>query len=159
MAAEQASGPDADPPFTAEPRAGGETLAEALLSAARSLRRLSQQAMAPLGLSPHQSRALRIVATDGPLRPSTLADRLGIAPRSATDVLDTLADAGLLVREPDPGDRRALLIRTTPAGQHVAEEAERQRASASQAYFAALTQVERDTLARLLSCLDVDNEP
>ena len=45
-----------------------------------------------------------------------LADRLGIVPRSVTTVVDALEEAGLVRREIDPRNRRAILLRLTDQG-------------------------------------------
>jgi DNA-binding MarR family transcriptional regulator len=64
-----------------------------------------------------QIRALRQVCMQsGPIRMSELADRLHIARRSATTVVDSLVDRGLLNRSEDPDDRRSVLINITDAG-------------------------------------------
>ncbi|MGB9885391.1 MAG: MarR family winged helix-turn-helix transcriptional regulator [Moorellales bacterium] len=63
-------------------------------------------------------------------RASELAEFLGVPPSTFTAVLDRLEARGLLERLPDPGDRRAVLVRGTPllAGllDRVAERAERE---------------------------------
>ena len=87
------------------------------------------------------------------VRVSHLADHLGIAPRSATEVADALEAAGLLTRSPDPTDRRAVLLTLTDAGRHtVARVRERRRAAADEA-VAALSPEDRAQLRRLLETL------
>jgi DNA-binding MarR family transcriptional regulator len=43
------------------------------------------------------------------------ADKLGIAARTVTDLVDGLERQGLLERRPDPSDRRATLLELTPS--------------------------------------------
>lgn len=64
--------------------------------------------------------ALQLLATLGPLRASELAVMLGISRGAATRLVDALEHAGLAHREPDPRDRRAVLIAPTPTGRIVA---------------------------------------
>ncbi|MFN3337089.1 MAG: MarR family transcriptional regulator [Thermomicrobium sp.] len=64
--------------------------------------------------------ALQLLATLGPLRASELAVMLGISRGAATRLVDALEHAGLAHREPDPRDRRAVLIAPTPTGRLVA---------------------------------------
>jgi len=66
--------------------------------------------------------ALFTLASSGPMRPSTLADLLDTSLAGASRVLDSLADAGLAVRSPDPGDARATIVTLTPAGTDAARE-------------------------------------
>ena len=59
------------------------------------------------------------------MRPSALAEHLHIAARSATEVVDALEARGLVAREPDPDDRRATLVRPTPAADAELAEVDR----------------------------------
>src|SRR6478672_3884754 len=81
------------------------------------LRSAWRDGLAPWGLSPHQGRALLVVALTPGLRPTDLASRLRISPRSVTEVVDGLVEAGLLERTPDPRDRRAVSLDLTAEGQ------------------------------------------
>ena len=83
---------------------------------ARTQRRRWRDVLAPWDLSPHQARALKVVSERDGVRLSDLADALHIAPRSATEVADGLQERGLVDRTPDPGDRRAVLLRPTERG-------------------------------------------
>jgi DNA-binding MarR family transcriptional regulator len=92
------------------------SLAGAFWLVARRLRHQSREALAPYGVSLSQLRALEVLLRHGGLRPGELAEHLRIAPRSATEVVDALADRGLVERRPDPADRRAKLICPTQRG-------------------------------------------
>jgi DNA-binding MarR family transcriptional regulator len=54
---------------------------------------------------------LDIISRHGPLGPSALARRAGLHPATITGILDRLARDGWIVRERDPEDRRAVLVR------------------------------------------------
>ena len=54
---------------------------------------------------------LDILDTSGPLSPSALARRAGVHPATMTGILDRLERGGWIVRERDPADRRAVLVR------------------------------------------------
>src|SRR5919201_1241457 len=47
----------------------------------------------------------------GPLSPSPLARRAGLHPATITGILDRLEHNGWIVRERDPSDRRAVIVR------------------------------------------------
>ncbi len=64
--------------------------------------------------------ALQLLVVLGPLRASELALLLGISRGAATRLVDGLEHAGFAHREPDPRDRRAVLIAPTPTGRLVA---------------------------------------
>jgi DNA-binding MarR family transcriptional regulator len=135
-----------------------DALAEAFLRVSRRLRRETQQRIAPLGLNLHQSRALRVIAEAGPLRPSALAGRLGIVARSATDAVAGLLSAGFVLRRTDPADGRAQLLVISPAGCAALEEVSRIRAEVGAALFGRLTPPEREALASILARLDAADE-
>jgi DNA-binding MarR family transcriptional regulator len=130
-------------------------LADLLHGLTRRLRHAQAERLAPLGLTPAQERALRMIARGTePLRMTELADRLGIVPRSVTTVVDALEEAGLVRRETDPRNRRAILLRLTPAGDAVRDELRESRRRAAQDLFAPLSEQDRKTLGELLSVLD-----
>lgn len=60
--------------------------------------------------------ALAVIRTDGPLRPSALAQRLGVDLSVVSRQVTALADAGYVTRTADPQDGRAQLLAATPAG-------------------------------------------
>ncbi|MEU7220226.1 MarR family winged helix-turn-helix transcriptional regulator [Nocardia iowensis] len=130
-------------------------LPELFLRAAKRIRRNQVARLAPLGLTPAQARALRIVGhQQEPLRMTALADRLGIVPRSATTVVDALAGAGLVTRAPDPDNRRATLVTPTEAGRAALARMSDARREAAEELFATLSAEQRETLRDLLATLD-----
>ena len=52
-----------------------------------------------------------------------IAAWLGVTPRNVTAIVDALEAAGLLARVADPNDRRAFIVRLTPAGEEKAAAA------------------------------------
>ena len=130
-------------------------LADLLHRLTRRLRRAQAERLAPLGLTPAQERALRLITrSEEPPRMTELADRLGIVPRSLTTVIDALEEAGLVRREIDPSNRRAILLRLTDEGAAVRDELREARRRAAEDLFAPLTAGDRETLAGLLNQLD-----
>ena len=135
-------------------------LADLLHRLTRRLRRAQAERLAPLGLTPAQERALRMIARgDEPPRMTELADRLGIVPRSLTTVIDALEEAGLVRREIDPRNRRAILLRLTDRGTAVRDDLREARRRAAEDLFAPLSAADRKTLADLLALLDSAAEP
>jgi DNA-binding MarR family transcriptional regulator len=130
-------------------------LADLLHRQTRRLRRAQAERLAPLGLTPAQERALRtIVRGEEPPRMTEIADRLGIVPRSLTTVIDALEEAGLVRREVDPSNRRAILLHLTERGEAVRDEMREARRRAAEDLFAPLADGDRKTLAELLTRLD-----
>lgn len=106
-----------------------------------------------LGLAgAHRSHYAVLAALDerGPLSQAALSDSIGVDRSDMVRLLDTLAADGLLVREPDPEDRRRNLIATTPAGRARLRVLDRVLATAQDEATARLTGEERDHLVSLL---------
>lgn len=128
--------------------------ADLLMAAARTLRRRFGDATARWGVTPSQARALRMVlAADEPMRLSALAERLRIVPRSATEVIDGLELHGLVVRQPDPADRRAVCVVATEEGVRLGRLIEEARQQAADELLRPLPEEDRRTLTRILVTL------
>jgi DNA-binding MarR family transcriptional regulator len=132
-------------------------LADLLSRLTRRLRRAQAERLAPLGLTPAQERALRMITRSSePPRMTELADHLGIVPRSVTTVIDALEGAGLVRREIDPRNRRAIRLHLTERGGAVRDDMREARRRAAEDLFAPLTADDRKVLAELLSLIDTD---
>ncbi|WP_235734873.1 MarR family winged helix-turn-helix transcriptional regulator [Nocardioides alcanivorans] len=127
--------------------------ADLLQAAARQLRRRHAAALARWEIAPAQARALRVVCTSGGPRLSVIAERLRIAPRSATEVVDALEDRGLVRRLADPGDRRATCVEPTTRGRELCDLIEAAREAEGAAYLSVLSPAERASLGSLLERL------
>ncbi|MEV0901464.1 MarR family winged helix-turn-helix transcriptional regulator [Actinoplanes sp. NPDC049802] len=130
-----------------------DSLLESFWAVTRRLRERTRITLEPWHVSPSQSRALSVLTSDGEIRLSVLAERLHIAPRSATEVVDDLQHRGLVERKPDPTDRRATLVALTPAGAATAAAIREARASEGERLFAGLDPADRTELARILQLL------
>jgi DNA-binding MarR family transcriptional regulator len=136
-----------------EPRAeagADESLSDAFWAVARQLRETSQETLAPWDITPAQFRALRVLRRHGVMRLSELSDRLKIAARSATEVIDALQARDLAGRRPDPADRRATLVELTARGEQVLTGIWEARGSESERVFDRLTPADRAALAAIL---------
>lgn len=71
----------------------------------------------PFQVSAPRLRVLSAVSEAGKIRMNELAIVLGIKARTVTDFVDALESDKLLVRIPDPTDRRATLIQITELAQ------------------------------------------
>ncbi len=66
------------------------------------------------GLLLTDMQCLSILELLGPVTPGKLAEYTGLTTGGVTVMLDRLEKAGLVKREPNPGDRRSLLVRVNP---------------------------------------------
>lgn len=65
-------------------------------------------------LSFAQMRAIKLVKTRGPLSITKLAKALHVSSPSASTMVERLVEKGVLRREPDPADRRKVLVSVSP---------------------------------------------
>jgi len=85
--------------------------------------------------------------------PSQLAVRERITPPSMNRTLNTLEEAGLVVRSPDPDDARKVIVTITPAGDSLIAETRRLRTAWFSQRLAELTSDERASLEAVVPVL------
>ncbi len=75
--------------------------------------------------NPHQNKSrnltLRILDMEGDITPSSLSHYLELNKSSVTSLIDSLEKEGLVIRKPDPDDRRKYLISLAPDGKQQLE--------------------------------------
>jgi DNA-binding MarR family transcriptional regulator len=94
--------------------------------------------------------ALRRAGPPHRLSPTELYRALLLSSGAMTNRIDRLEEAGLVVREPDPEDRRGVLVGLTPKGKEVVDQAVVAVVDAYRELFAPLTPEEWEILASLL---------
>src|SRR5438270_7153808 len=89
-----------------------DTPARLRIAIGRLSRRLRPtKAARAASLTPTRIAVLQTISRRGPVRLSELADTEGINPTMLSRVIADLADAGLLARASDEGDRRAAWVK------------------------------------------------
>ncbi len=132
-----------------------ETAARLRAVVGRMSRRLRKTAAGTAaGLTPTRISVLLHVARGGSLRLSELAAAEGINPTMLSRVVADFADAGLLERVSDPGDRRAAWVKVTPAGKRLAERMRRERTDALYLALAELPEEDRTVVEQALPALE-----
>jgi DNA-binding MarR family transcriptional regulator len=130
-----------------------EIAARLRLSATRLARRLRQESGA--GLSPSQQSALAVIANHGPLTLGALAEHERVAPPSITKVVSKLESDRLVVRAPDPGDRRVCRVAISSEGAALLEESRRRKTAW---LTARISELDPDRQRRLADAMDVLDE-
>ena len=97
--------------------------------------------------------ALRRQGAPYELSPGALLRATMVTSGTMTNRVDRLAAAGLVRREPDPMDRRGVLVTLTPAGQARVDAALDDLVKHEQALLNGLSAADRTTLADLLRVL------
>jgi DNA-binding MarR family transcriptional regulator len=129
-----------------EPGADLVTLADQLHSAAIHLLRGVRRVDAQSGLPAAQLSALSVVVFGGPLSLGALAAAEQVRPPTMSRVVGALEAGGLVTREPDPADARAVLVAATRAGRRLLAEGRRRRVEALAERLRALDENERAAL-------------
>lgn len=88
-----------------------------MADAARLFRRAFNARARELGLTGQQWRVLVVIRRNPGLRQSVAADMLEVEPITLSRMVDRLADAGMVERRADPGDRRAWSLFLTAAAE------------------------------------------
>jgi DNA-binding MarR family transcriptional regulator len=93
------------------------------------------------------------------LRPTEFTSALMLTSSGTTKRLDRLEQAGLITRDPDPGDRRGTLITLTAAGRKLVDDTTEAHLENERRLLSALTDAERRQLADLLRKLRLGLPP
>lgn len=91
---------------------------------------------------------------DGPRRITDLAAEEHVTQPAITLSVNRLQERGWVEREPDPSDRRAVLVRRTAEGQAAAEQLRAEYRALLHEEMASLADDEVDTLASAVQILD-----
>jgi len=106
-------------------------------------------------LTYQQYNVLRMIDTQGAQPQAEVARRLMVTAPVVTRLASTLADAGLVDRRPDPGDRRAVLLALTPRGRRRARAMRRDLLDAAHELLEPLPADRRAAVAAALEELQV----
>jgi DNA-binding MarR family transcriptional regulator len=106
---------DLSPPQRSTP----DHLGHQLMGLAMRFRGDCEQALAPLGLAPREFGLLNQVVLQPGLAQAHIGQALRIDRTTMVAMVDRLAAAGWLERQPDPSDRRAYRLVATTAGRQL----------------------------------------
>jgi DNA-binding MarR family transcriptional regulator len=87
------------------------------------------------------------------LTPGALCESMMVTSGAVTKRVDRLERVGLVAREPDPDDRRGVLVGLTAEGLEMVDRVVEEHLENEQRLLADLTDAERERLARLLRAL------
>ncbi|GAY13887.1 MarR family winged helix-turn-helix transcriptional regulator [Mycobacterium sp. shizuoka-1] len=96
----------------------------------RTVRRAAGASFVTSGLTESQAELLRLVARQPGISVSAAATELGLAANTASTLVSKLSAQGLVVRTPDPDDRRVGRLDLTEPAQRIADESRAARRAA-----------------------------
>ncbi|MGH1579242.1 homoprotocatechuate degradation operon regulator HpaR [Planktotalea sp.] len=139
--------------MTAPLPATSRSLPIALIRAREGIMAPIRDMLAETGITEQQWRVLRVLAEQGQMDTSTLANRASLLFPSLTRIASTLRDKGLITQVRDTTDRRKQLITITPEGQAIITARAPQAAQIVQDFKNKLGQNDYETLLNLLAKL------
>lgn len=131
---------------------GAPTGLLAVLHAAHAAEAEVESKLNEVHLSMPKLMALKALSEAGEALPlGQLAERLSCVKSNITQLIDRLEADGLVVRKPDPNDRRTKLAVLTAAGRKACDEGTRVQQDAERALLKRLTRDEARLLETLMS--------
>ena len=118
--------------------------------ASRTLLRRFDERLQPLGFSMSHLPVLRALAESRSLSQKELAQIACIGQPAMTEMLSRLERDGVIVREPNPDDRRGSLVSLTPKARGRLSKATAALVEAEREAMAGLSEAERGSLRELL---------
>jgi DNA-binding MarR family transcriptional regulator len=109
------------------------------------------------GVTPQQGQLLCVLMPQ-PYGMGELGAMLGLAKSSLTGLVDRSERNGLVRREPDPNDQRAVRVALTPMGSRLADRFYAETCRRVEQLSAGLSEAERETLGGLLGRIVLDNK-
>ena len=95
-----------------------------------------------LSLTNAQLRVAFLLALNGEMKPTAVANALGVPKANITGIVDRLVAQGIVSREDDPQDRRSYILRLTEEGQSLIDQL---REMATARYEKALSKMSPDS--------------
>ncbi|MFC9077926.1 MarR family winged helix-turn-helix transcriptional regulator [Streptomyces sp. NPDC057062] len=115
---------------------------------------VDRRMMSTAGLSLSRTKVLQVLDARGALHQAQLADALGQAPRSVTQIVEALERIGLVTRTEDADDRRRKTVSLTKKGRTTLEAAEQAGAHTLRQLFGSLNPQQLTSLSGLLAHLN-----
>ena len=106
-----------------------------------------------LKVAPGQHRVLTVLGNVDALAQRDLAERMGIAPASLSELLTKLEERGLVVRERQKEDRRVIMVSLSKKGKAQAQKLLDAEQRIADETFGALSEEDREQLARILTAI------
>ena len=129
-------------------------MAERLHTAAVHLSRRLRVEDEARGISGPRLSALSVLASAGPMRIGELAQIEQVEPPTMTRLVDAMERDGQVRRQPDPKDRRAVVLRVTARGERVLTKGSAQRVAMLAEGVSSLSPAQLAALARGVEVLE-----
>ncbi|NLU49835.1 MAG: MarR family transcriptional regulator [Syntrophomonadaceae bacterium] len=129
-----------------------------LTKAQQAVHQLFKAELAPYGVTPGQYAVLKCLWEENGQTAKQLATRLSLDGSTMTGILDRMEQKGLIVKQPDPKDRRALQVVLTPVGRALQDPLEAAIEEANRKALARLDEAQALTLKHLLHNIEINRQ-
>ena len=153
------AGGAAVPPQAADELGFQRTTSWLLAGAGKLVLQRWSMMLAHLELTSSQYKLLLALNELGPLGQQRLAELVGIDPRNAVPIIETLVEHELLIRTVDPTDRRRRVLELSPTGRRHATQLESMSAQIETELLNPLDPADQASLRRLLRTVLDASEP
>jgi MarR family transcriptional regulator, organic hydroperoxide resistance regulator len=131
----------------------GDDFQTAFWAAKHALSVVTAAAFSRHGVHEGQQFILRCLWTQDGLTPGEIARRLGLSTPTVTRAATRMETAGLLRREPHPGDRRLVRLRLTERGRSLEKVIAAETEALTERALATFDPAERETLVAALQAI------
>jgi DNA-binding MarR family transcriptional regulator len=123
-------------------------------SAAIHLIRRVREVDGAMGITPARASALSVLVFGGARTLTELARAEQVTPATMSKLVSALEAEGLVSREPDPDDARAVRLEATPQARRILERGRARRTEYLDSLFGELTDREREIVRRAAEIVD-----
>ena len=127
----------------------------ALIRAQNIVHQYFKARLAPFGVTPGQYGILKCLWDENGLTVKQIAERMYLDSSTVTGLLDRMEHKGLIKRQPDPTDRRALRVILPPAGEELEAPVRQALIDATQAVLQNVNDEEAQNLINFLLGLNM----
>jgi len=128
-----------------------------LVKAGQGATRFWAQKVAELNVTAAQAMVLSFLYDKDKTTSRELGERTLLDSATLTGIIDRLESVGLLIREQNPKDRRAILVTLTDEGQRIGESLKRMMIEANREFLADFSDEEEVVLRGFLNRIRTDN--
>lgn len=121
-----------------------------ITKAQRNVHQLFKAELAPFGVTPGQYGILRCLWDENAQTAKKLADRLALDGSTITGILDRMEQKGLIEKQTDPKDRRAMQVMLTTKGKKLKKPVSEAIEIANRRALVKLDQQEAEFLKKVL---------
>jgi DNA-binding MarR family transcriptional regulator len=130
------------------------TAADRMHSAAIHLLRRVRDVDAVMGITPARASALSVLVFGGPRTLTALARAEQVTPATMSKLVSALEGEGLVRREPDPDDARAVRLHATAKARRILERGRAARTTFLDGLFGDLSDREREIVREAAEIVD-----